>query len=281
LILTRDGDRPGQTDRGGEFRLLRTLAQTAIPVPQVYWCDTTGKWLERPFIVMERVGGEVTPTAQLPYPEKPMLRQKMADRFTDILADLHGIDWESLGLDFLEMPAGAPQGFAQAVADGLRDGIQALGIVDSHPTVERGLAWCCEQAPRTRRLAVCHGDYRTENILHADGQILAVIDWERARIGDPMADLGYVCAAHLRVGDLVCGLAEQETVLRRYEERAGEPVERHAVLFWEVNLLLQTVLYFSALRADARQRGGDAGSQIQPLIDHLVNLVGQTLDAAS
>jgi len=278
LVLIRDGDRPGQTDRGGEFELLRALGQTTIPTPEAYWCDTSGQWLERPFIVMQRVGGAVTPPFQIAYPDSPAKRQKLTERFVDVLGDLHLLDWMGLGIDFLDTTDCEMEDFARTAAGAFQATVKTLGILEPNPTIERALAWCVEHAPRTRRWSICHGDYKPDNVLHEDGEILAVIDWERARIGDPMADLSYVCAPHLRVGSLACGLAEPDYVLRRYEERTGFEVDPRAIQFWQVHILLLTYLYFHLRTADAARRGRDADALVKPLMDHLLNLIEQTLN---
>ena len=277
LVLIRDGDRPGQTDRGGEFRLLQALEPTSIPVPRTYWCDMSGSWLERPFIVMERVGGAVTPPFQVPYMESPAQRQKLTERFVDILCDLHLLDWRALGIDFLETPVCATEELAAAAAKLFRATVQMTEVLEPSPTLERGMDWCVGNAPRTQRWTLCHGDYKPDNILHADGEILAVIDWERARISDPMADLGYVCAPHLQVGSLASGLAEQESILRRYEARTGFEVEPEAIRFWQVHWLLLTCFYFGLRTMDAASRGHDAGPMDKLLMDHLLKLVEQAL----
>jgi aminoglycoside phosphotransferase (APT) family kinase protein len=273
----RDGDRPGQTDRGAEFRLLQVLESTEIPAPKAYWCDTTGGWLERPFIVMERVGGAVTPTFNIPYADDPDRRRALTERFVDILVDLHEIDWRARGVDFLETADCATEEFATVAARQFQRTVEALGVVGPQPVFERGMAWCIDKAHRTQRWTICHGDYKPDNILHSGGEILAVIDWERARIGDPMADLGYVCAPHLRLGNLACGLAEQDEILRRYEERSGRAVDPAAIHFWQVHLLLQTYLYFCLLTLDAEQRGHAARPEAKPLMAHLLTLIEEAL----
>jgi aminoglycoside phosphotransferase (APT) family kinase protein len=255
LVLIRDGDRPAQTDRGDEFHLLRALEETAIPAPKAYWCDTRGEWLERPFIVMERVGGAVTPPFQIPYADDPALRQRLTGTPDCATADL-----------------------AEVAARHFRATVETIGVLEPDPRLERGMAWCIEHAPRTRRWTVCHGDYKPDNILHEGGEILAVIDWERARIGDPMADLGYVCAPHLRVSTLASGLAEPEGILRRYADRTGFEVEPEVVRFWQVHLLLQTCLYFGLQTADAARRGHAARPEAKPMMAYLLKLVDETLD---
>jgi len=84
LILIRDGDRPGQTDRRAEFRLLRKLEGTSIPAPRAFWYSMSPRWLDRPLIVMERVRGEVTHSFLPIYPDNPALREKLADEFVQV-----------------------------------------------------------------------------------------------------------------------------------------------------------------------------------------------------
>lgn len=278
LVLIRDGDRPGQTDRGAEFRLLRALEQTSIPTPRAYWCDTSGEWLERPFIVMQRVGGAVTPTFQVPYAQSPALREKLSRGIVDTLADLHRLDWKALGIDFLEIPDCATGDLARVAARLFQATVGSLHVLKPHATTERAMSWCIDHAPQTRRWTLCHGDYKPDNILHDAGEILAVIDWERARIADPLADLGYVCAPHLRVGNLAAGLVEQADIVRRYAQRTGFEIEPEALRFWQVHLLLQTHLYFGLQAADAARRGHDVAGQVEPLMGYLLSLIDQTLD---
>ena len=278
LVLIRDGDRPGQTDRAKEFRLLRTLEQTAIPTPKVFWHDTSGRWLKRPFIVMQRIGGAATPPMQVVYPEDPILRQKMAEQFIDILIELHRLDWRKLELDFLGVPQCALEEFGTYWMKTVDADLSRARVKEHHPTVDRALAWCRSQAPPARRLSVCHGDYKPDNVLHEEGRILAIVDWERVQIADPIADLAYVCVPHLRAGGLAVGLAELDFVLQRYQEGMGFEVDESHLLFWEILLLAQTVLYFQALIASRRKRGKKASS-LEPLVPHLIGLIEQTLDA--
>jgi len=89
-------------DASREFRVLRALEGTPVPVPRAFWCDATGDVLGTSFYVMEFVEGDI------PLPWDPSLakqdKQAMHEAFTDVLADLHSADWSALGLDFLGVP---------------------------------------------------------------------------------------------------------------------------------------------------------------------------------
>jgi len=277
LILIRDGDRPGQTERTREFRLLQALSGTSIPVPKPFWCDPSGEWLERPFIVMERVGGDVTPSTQMVYPGDATRRARFANRFVDILADLHTLDWRAMGIDFLEGPDCAPEDAARLSMEGFRAFSTESGVMEPHPVTDRAWAWSEAHVPRTQRLSICHGDYKPDNVLHADGEILAIVDWERARIGDPMVDLAYVCVPHLVVDGLASGVAPQDAILRRYADRSGLRVDPGAIAFWQVQLLLQTLYYFRALVADAERTRDPRLPGFEDWVTRLLGLLDQAL----
>ena len=123
-------------------------------------------------------------------------------------------------------------------------------------------------------MALCHGDYKPDNILHEQGQILAIVDWERAAISDPMQDLAYTCVAHLRVDGLASGLAPPKEIVERYQARTGRSVDPAAVFFWQIHLLLQTVLYFHMMNQEA----AEDPPPHQWLIDHLITLIREELN---
>ena len=277
LILIRSGKRPGQTDRGKEYRLMRALASSALPVPEAYWCDESGGWLTRPFIVMQRVGGAVTPPFDVAYPESPSLRQQLAGEFIDVLADLHCLDWRALGLEELGVPEGEPADYARRALMRLEKSLARSGAEAQSAVIPSAVAWLRAHTPRSQRLSLCHGDYKPDNVLHEEGRILAIVDWERAHIADPMLDLGYVCVPHLLVGELAQGLAPAAELVERYAARTGFEVEPTTLAFWRLYLLLQTLLYFHSLGSAARRTNPDARSPFQGLVGKLLHLTEQEL----
>jgi aminoglycoside phosphotransferase (APT) family kinase protein len=93
--------------------------------------------------------------------------------------------------------------------------------------------------PNSDRRTLVHGDYRTGNVLFEGDRITGVIDWEFARCGDPMWDLGWACApANQMDSGLVCYLMPEAQFLDLYEEASGLTLDRDALRFWK---LLATV----------------------------------------
>jgi aminoglycoside phosphotransferase (APT) family kinase protein len=82
-----------------------------------------------------------------------------------------------------------------------------------------------------------HGDYRNGNMIFGPEGVRAILDWELAHIGDPMEDLGWICANPWRFGvseKPVGGFGEREELFAGYEDAGGPPVDRQRVEFWDV-----------------------------------------------
>ena len=101
-------------------------------------------------------------------------------------------------------------------------------------------AWLAEHLPSSGPATIVHGDYRLGNTmfaLDAPARLTAVLDWEMATIGDPLADIGYLCMMWSQAGDPADGLRAalgnvtrakgfytREELMARYEERSGRSV---------------------------------------------------------
>ncbi len=172
-----------------EFRLLARLFRLGLPVPRPLLRDSSGGSLGRPWLVLEHVAGE-----PLWSPPDPL---DNALRMADVLARLHVLE----GLeDFSFVPR-------QAVP-------QAPGATgDGHGLVLPPLRW----PPRPSFARLLHGDYWPGNVLWRKNGIAAVIDWEDAVIGDPLADLA-VARANLVWSH---GPEPCRAFTRRYAELTG------------------------------------------------------------
>lgn len=173
-------------DMGREYRVMTALAGTAVPVPSTYLLCTDEEIIGAPFYLMQHVPGTVYrapgSTARL----LPEQRREVALRLVDVLADLHAIDPEAVGLgDF-----GRPDGYLERQ---LRRWNKQLAASRSRELdgIEDLSALLGERLPETRHSGIVHGDYRMDNAIVGDRlNITAVLDWEMATLGDPLTDLG-------------------------------------------------------------------------------------------
>src|SRR4029078_4858526 len=138
------------------------------------------------FYVMELVDGRAYTNGALPEFDPP-LRGRLYEQLVDTLADLHNIDPAAAGLgDFCE-PGNY---FERQVARWTRQYRDSQ--TDDLPEMERLIDYLPRSLPEQSRVSVVHGDYRIDNVLYADGKLTAVLDWELATLGDPVADFSYL-----------------------------------------------------------------------------------------
>ncbi len=231
-----------KTERSFEFRVLKAMESRDVSAPKAYWLDEKGKWLERPSLIMERVEGQPTPLPTYPADGDPVIRQRLAPRFVEILAHIHQSDWNALGLSFMGVPKPGTDAAQQQVA--LWEGAYRNDCLDCVPILDAAFRWLRRNLPSTDRIALVHGDYRSGNYLYDDtGRITAMLDWELAHLGDPMEDLGWACMKFWSGGGLAVGLMPREELYRRYEELTGTSVDHRRVSFYQVlgNVKMATI----------------------------------------
>jgi len=241
----------GESER--EFRLLKALEQTVVPAPRAWWLDTSGEWLQRPFMVQERVPGQVSPSFTWLGLEDSAQKAAIGHQFVDILAAIHSVDWRGVGLDFLGVPAAGVCDYADAAIEALGLRLAAYAHEWS-PLLQRALDWLRARRPRMETVALCHGDYKTDNVMFEGGRINAILDWDFAHLGDPVEDLGWVCLGLFSAGHLCMGFLPREELLARYESRTGRPVDRERLLFWEVFNSVRMVSFCHAMFESSKRR---------------------------
>ncbi|GAF79367.1 unnamed protein product, partial [marine sediment metagenome] len=148
--------------------------------------------------------------------------------------------------------------------------------------LNRAVEWCRARVPRTEHLVVCHGDYKMDNVMHADGRVVAILDWERARIGDPVEELAYATLPYLLSTGAAVGVLDPEAFVRRYAEGAGFAIDPEALFFWRVVHHALYAFYFMLLIEGARQRGVEAlqheEATQRPRIGELLDLIEAQCD---
>ena len=182
---------PKAHDMSREWALISGLAPTPVPVPYPHgFCespDITGAW----FYVMGWVDGRSMHSRQDVETHIPeTMRETAAFSFIDTLAALHCLDPDEIGLGTLGRKEGYIARQVKAWYGSWTSAMETAQHDDprAHDIKDYLLTHTPEQGPAR----VVHGDYGPHNVLFgSDAQIGAVIDWEVATLGDPMADLGY------------------------------------------------------------------------------------------
>jgi aminoglycoside phosphotransferase (APT) family kinase protein len=223
---------PSAHDVLREARLLQALRDTPARVPDVLAVCADLATIGAPFYIMERIEGEVI-VASVPAPlDTPPERARIGAELIDALVEIHAVDWRGVGLEDF----GKPTGYLERQLRRFT-GLWELNKTREIPAVESVGAWLAENLPSSGPATIVHGDYRLGNTMFAaqsPARLEAVLDWEMATIGDPLADLGYLCMMWTEAGDDVGGLREhlgkvtraegfptRAELIARYEERSG------------------------------------------------------------
>ncbi|WP_055590868.1 phosphotransferase family protein [Peterkaempfera griseoplana] len=173
-------------DMAREYRVITALSGTAVPVPATHLLCEDPEVLGAPFYLMEEVHGTVYRTAEDTADLGAARARRLSAHLVDVLGELHAVDPAEVGLaDF-----GRPEGYMARQVERWQRQFQA-----SRSREIKGMEELYQRlrgsVPAVQRVAVVHGDYRLDNaIFGPDDRVAAVLDWEMATLGDPLADLG-------------------------------------------------------------------------------------------
>jgi len=221
-----------------QFTIMQILGKTSIPVPKMYWIEEDSKVLGAPFYVMGKLNGIVPPeyppyqTFGVYFNATPLLRAKMWWGSLDAIAKVHKLDWEKLGFSFLGVPKAGTDpvdrqlDYLERYLNWVKEGHQ-----DTQPTLEPALKWLKENRYAPERIKLCWGDPRLPNTMYGqDFEVLAVLDWEMAYLGDPVSDLAWFLFLDWQHSEGVGiprleGSPGREETVKRYEELTGFKVK--------------------------------------------------------
>jgi aminoglycoside phosphotransferase (APT) family kinase protein len=200
-----------------EFEVLVAAREAGVRVPEpvAYLGDVEG----REAFAMERVAGETIGRRIVKMPP-PGLAVQLAEE----LARIHAIPPGRLGF----LPHGDLFGRLLEELD---------TVTEPHPAIEYGIAWCRSRLPLERQRVVSHGDFRIGNVAVDESGLVAVLDWEFARLADPLEDLAWPLIRAWRFGvdeRRLGGIDDPQPYLERYAELTGLEAPLDELDVWEV-----------------------------------------------
>ena len=219
---------PGAGGLRSEVDVLRAAYVASVPVPEVLDLSDSAdeqSVLGFPYAVMRFVDGESIARRILRDDAYGSVRDDFARQAGTVLARIHAMKSTSTGLDHIGDPIEALHTlFAREYAHAPAGLVLAIDWLDRHRP---------ESAPSD---TVVHGDFRLGNLLITPDRISAVLDWELAHLGDPMEDLGWLCAKAWRFGvpRPVAGMGARADLLDAYAQVAGWRPTEDALRWWEL-----------------------------------------------
>ncbi len=173
-----------------EFRVLRALAGSDVPVPKALHLCTDESVIGSMFYIMSFEQGRIFWSPALPeawlQQRRPILEEQVR-----VLAAMHDIDIDTAGLS----DYGRHENYYERQIS--RWTKQYKAAETQHiSSMEALLKWLPENMPaNTQEVSLIHGDYRLDNLIYhpTEPSVLAVLDWELSTLGHPLADLAYLC----------------------------------------------------------------------------------------
>jgi aminoglycoside phosphotransferase (APT) family kinase protein len=246
-----------------EFRVMRALGSTAVPVARMHLLCEDEAVIGRAFYVMEFVEGRVLWEQSLPGMTQAG-RGAIYDEMNRVIAALHTVDFAALGLADYGRPGNY---FERQIARWSKQYVAS--ITEPIPAMDRLIEWLPANLPASARddtqASVVHGDYRLDNLIfHAtEPRIVAVLDWELSTIGHPLADFSYHCMSwHIAPGifrgigglDLdALGIPAESDYVRRYCERTGRDSQAALAADWNFYLAYNLFRMASITQGIARR----------------------------
>lgn len=176
-------------DMGREHRIISAVGQTEVPVARALALCTDEEVNGAPFYIMSFVEGRVLDGPHAVDADDPDLLRPLSFHLIDVLADLHAIDVDAIGLGDLARRDGyVERQIKRWRAQWENSKTRELPVIEE---VARRLS---EEIPKQQGVAIAHGDYRFGNCLVdvEHSKVNAVLDWELCTLGDPLADVGYI-----------------------------------------------------------------------------------------
>lgn len=213
-----------------EAALIVLARDCQVPVPSVRLVLRAEHALGQGYI-MSRERGEALPFRLLAEERYRTARQGLAFQCGQTLGRIHRMPLAAL-------PAALPD------HSGVLLFKRAQAFLDDHgnpsPVLQLALNWLREHARPAPRRTLVHGDFRNGNLLVDDAGLVAVLDWELAHLGDPLQDLGYICANVWRFGYSlpVGGFGEYADLLAGYASVIGETPAMRDIHYWQVHAAL-------------------------------------------
>lgn len=273
-----------------EFRILDAIKDEPVAIARpVVACDDDDVF-DAPFFVMERIDGRpILQSVPKAWVDAPETHGRALDELIDALVAIHAVDWRACGLADMAHTGNYLS----------RQLTRWLTQLDSYrgrdlPAAQRIADWLDAHRLADQASALCHGDYKLDNVLfapEAPPRLLAVVDWEMAAIGDPLVDLAWSLIFHpgpdgtMRLGVAkeprfdVAHLPDRVQLVERYAARSGRDVTAigwyDVFARWKLAVVLEGS-YTKFLRGLSDKPIHEFfGSQVDLLLDSASDLIDQ------
>jgi len=275
-----------------EYRVLAALGATDVPVAKVYHLCEDPEVIGSMFYIMEFCEGNVHWEAALEDISSTQQRAKMYDEMSRVLAAIHSVDLDAVGLaDY-----GRPGNYFQRQYDRWSAQYKASELKPI-PEMDQVIEWLGNNIPEDDgKVSLVHGDYRLDNLMFSpdNDRVIAVLDWELSTLGHPYADLAYQCmgmrlpsgngpgasSGLFGVDIQALGIPSEQDYIDSYCQRMGiEKLENWnfylAFSFFRLAAIAQGVAKRAADGNASSKAAGGVAAMVQPLAANALTIIDE------
>jgi aminoglycoside phosphotransferase (APT) family kinase protein len=236
-----------------EYRILSALADLEVRAPRPFALCSDPKLIGAPFYLMEFVPGPIIRDRMPPGFNNPQARRLVVEELVDTLGEIHAASWRGTALEEI----GYPSGYLERQVRRWKKQWE-LNQTREVNAIEQVGDWLGERLPQTDETTLVHGDFKLDNAIYEPTlpvRLAVIVDWEMSTLGDPLADLGLLCATYLQLGeepDPVLGFSPataadgaptRKEIVVRYQSRTGRDVSHlswyEVLALWKIAILLE------------------------------------------
>lgn len=235
MILRRDPPASNvDSDRQHEFLSYQAIYGHGVPVPKMLLLENDAAHFGGAISIAEDMRGFHNSEYQFQEAAWQPKLPHVAKQFYNCMGDLAAVDVAKLDLSF--MPATTRETTALQELENWVEKLEK-NTVEPEPICAAAIRHLRRWQPVATKLAMVHGDLRAGNFLYNDdGDLIAVLDWEMAHLGDPLEDLAWSLNRAFCFGkdDRRGGLVSRAQAIAHWEETSGIKVDEKALHWWEL-----------------------------------------------
>ena len=242
-----------------EYKVITALYETDVPVPKTYGLCEDDSVVGTPFFLMEYVDGTVYWDHMLPKcsPEERALIYKNKNK---VIASLHSVDYREVGLEDYGKSGNY---VARQVNTWTKQYLASE--TENIDEMNKLIEWLPKNIPEDDETSIVHGDFRLDNMIYSNFDVVGVLDWELSTLGHPIADFCYHCLTwrtlpnfhdHAKLKDL--GIPNEMQYRDMYSEQTGKDLSQDWEFYMVYSLFKVAAICQGIL---GRVRDGTAASK--------------------
>jgi len=254
-----------------EYKVITALYETDVPVPKTYGLCEDDDVAGTAFFVMDFLDGDLFWDPMIPSLSNND-RTEIYQNKNKTLAKLHAVDYKKIGLE----DYGKPGNYVARQVSRWSKQYRASETNDIE-AMNNLIEWLPKNIPDDDETSIVHGDYRLDNMILKDNQVIGILDWELSTLGHPIADFSYHCLSwrtqeafwdQAKLKEL--GVPTEKEYMEMYSENTGKDLSKNWEFYMAFNMfkiagILQGILGRVRDGTAASKHAEDRGMMVYPL----------------